>query len=71
MGGTRYLKELMTMFGGRVDLVLASYNAGEGAVIREVVVAFQADAQWLRLADAEGQEQQREHRSLHRAGLEG
>ena len=34
MGGTRYLKELMTMFGGRVDLVLASYNAGEGAVMK-------------------------------------
>jgi soluble lytic murein transglycosylase-like protein len=34
MGGTRYLKELMSMFGGRVDLVLASYNAGEGAVMK-------------------------------------
>jgi murein DD-endopeptidase MepM/ murein hydrolase activator NlpD len=34
MGGTRYLKELMSMFGGRVDLVLASYNAGEGAVLK-------------------------------------
>jgi soluble lytic murein transglycosylase-like protein len=34
MGGTRYLKELMTMFGGRVDLVLASYNAGAGAVLK-------------------------------------
>ena len=33
-GGTRYLRELMRMFGGRVDLVLASYNAGEGAVRR-------------------------------------
>lgn len=33
-GGTRYLKELMTMFAGRVDLVLASYNAGEGAVMK-------------------------------------
>lgn len=33
-GGTRYLKELMRMFGGRVDLVLASYNAGEGAVMK-------------------------------------
>ena len=32
MGGTRYLRELMDMFDGRVDLVLASYNAGEGAV---------------------------------------
>ena len=34
MGGTRYLKELMTMFDGRVELVLASYNAGEGAVMK-------------------------------------
>ena len=33
-GGTRYLKELMDMFGGQVNLVLASYNAGEGAVIK-------------------------------------
>lgn len=34
MGGVRYLKELLTMFDGRVDLVLASYNAGEGAVMK-------------------------------------
>lgn len=33
-GGTRYLKQLMTKFSGRVDLVLASYNAGEGAVVK-------------------------------------
>jgi soluble lytic murein transglycosylase-like protein len=34
MGGTRYLKQLLGQFGGRVDLVLASYNAGEGAVMK-------------------------------------
>lgn len=33
-GGTQYLKELMKMFNGRIDLVLASYNAGEGAVVK-------------------------------------
>jgi len=33
-GGTQYMKELMDMFGGKVDLVLASYNAGEGAVLK-------------------------------------
>ena len=33
-GGTRYLKLLLDRFDRRVDLVLASYNAGEGAVIK-------------------------------------
>lgn len=33
-GGTRYLKQLMGQFDDRIDLVLASYNAGEGAVLR-------------------------------------
>ena len=33
-GGTRYLRELMDMFDGKVNLVLASYNAGEGAVLK-------------------------------------
>lgn len=32
--GTRYLRDLHAMFPGRVDLVLAAYNAGEGAVIK-------------------------------------
>ena len=33
-GGTQYMRQLMDMFGGKVDLVLASYNAGEGAVLK-------------------------------------
>ena len=33
-GGTRYLKRLIEQFNGRIDLVLASYNAGEGAVMK-------------------------------------
>ncbi|HJQ30891.1 MAG TPA: lytic transglycosylase domain-containing protein [Pyrinomonadaceae bacterium] len=34
MGGTRYLADLLRLFGGRVDLALAGYNAGEGAVMK-------------------------------------
>jgi soluble lytic murein transglycosylase-like protein len=34
MGGTRYLGDLLRLFGGRVDLALAGYNAGEGAVMK-------------------------------------
>jgi soluble lytic murein transglycosylase-like protein len=33
-GGARYLKQLIEQFNGRIDLVLASYNAGEGAVMK-------------------------------------
>jgi hypothetical protein len=33
-GGTRYLHQLLEQFNGRIDLVLASYNAGEGAVMK-------------------------------------
>lgn len=33
-GGTLYLKQLIKQFDGRIDLVLASYNAGEGAVMK-------------------------------------
>jgi len=33
-GGTKYLRDLLAMFKGRLDLVLAAYNAGENAVLR-------------------------------------
>ena len=32
--GTRYLADLMKLFGGQTELALAAYNAGEGAVAR-------------------------------------
>ena len=33
-GGVRYLKDLLVMFSGNVELAVAGYNAGENAVIR-------------------------------------
>jgi soluble lytic murein transglycosylase-like protein len=33
-GGARYVRLLLDMFGGDVNLALAGYNAGEGAVMR-------------------------------------
>ncbi|HEY2630563.1 MAG TPA: lytic transglycosylase domain-containing protein, partial [Usitatibacter sp.] len=32
--GTKYLRDLLAMFKGRMDLAVAAYNAGENAVIR-------------------------------------
>lgn len=32
--GTRYLADLLQMFDGELELALAAYNAGEGAVLR-------------------------------------
>ncbi|HEX6703350.1 MAG TPA: lytic transglycosylase domain-containing protein [Albitalea sp.] len=32
--GVRYLRDLSDMFPGRVDLAVAAYNAGEGAVLK-------------------------------------
>lgn len=32
--GTRYLRKLIEMFGGDINLALAGYNAGEGAVLK-------------------------------------
>lgn len=53
-GGTRYLKELMRRFGGRVELVLASYNAGEGTVLKygQRVPPYRETRNYVRLISA-------------------
>lgn len=33
-GGVRYLKDLLVLFNGSIELAVAAYNAGENAVIR-------------------------------------
>ena len=51
MGGTRYLKDLLQMFNGRIDLALAGYNAGENAVIKHgyAVPPYEETRNYVRL----------------------
>lgn len=51
MGGTRYLKDLLRLFPGRIDLVLAGYNAGEGAVIKygQTIPPYKETQNYVRL----------------------
>jgi soluble lytic murein transglycosylase-like protein len=44
--GARYLRWLLDHFEGRVDLALAGYNAGEGAVERHHGIPPFAETQW-------------------------
>ncbi|HEY0430538.1 MAG TPA: lytic transglycosylase domain-containing protein [Pyrinomonadaceae bacterium] len=50
-GGTRYLKDLLQLFHGRIDLVLAGYNAGEGAVIKygQTIPPYKETRDYVRL----------------------
>jgi len=50
-GGTRYLKDLLELFHGRIDLVLAGYNAGEGAVLKygQTVPPYKETKDYVRL----------------------
>jgi soluble lytic murein transglycosylase-like protein len=43
--GVRHLKQLLENYGGNVDLTLAAYNAGSGAVARSAGVPHFAETQ--------------------------
>ena len=53
-GGTHYLKDLLQMFNGRIDLALAGYNAGENAVIKHgyKVPPYEETRNYVRLITA-------------------
>jgi soluble lytic murein transglycosylase-like protein len=45
----RYLRDLLTLFNGNVELAVAAYNAGENAVIRagNRIPAYAETAQYV------------------------
>ena len=74
-GGVRYLRELVDRFGHRPDLVLAAYNAGEGAVetyggvppYRETVAYVERIMTWWQPREASGRRHRRGGGRRHRA----
>ncbi len=44
-GGTRYLRVLANLFNGDIELTVAAYNAGEGAVMRHGGIPPYAETQ--------------------------
>jgi soluble lytic murein transglycosylase-like protein len=54
--GARYLRWLLDRFEGRVELALAGYNAGEGAVDRHRGIPPYAETEWyvLKVLDRAG-----------------
>ena len=50
-GGSRYLRDLLQLFNGRIDLALAGYNAGEGAVIKygQAIPPYKETRDYVRL----------------------
>ncbi|HET8676941.1 MAG TPA: lytic transglycosylase domain-containing protein [Blastocatellia bacterium] len=63
-GGVRYLRFLLDMFNGDVELALAGYNAGEGAVIRHgyAVPRYRETQHYVKVISA------RYGRDRHRSG---
>ncbi|HEX5731775.1 MAG TPA: lytic transglycosylase domain-containing protein [Blastocatellia bacterium] len=63
-GGVRYLRFLLDMFNGDVELALAGYNAGEGAVIRHgyTVPRYRETQHYVKVISA------RYGRDRHRSG---
>lgn len=61
--GTRYLRDLIAMFDGRLDLALAAYNAGEQAVMRyaQTIPPYRETQHYVKAVAAE-------YRALRRGG---
>lgn len=64
LGGTRYLRVLANLFNGDLQLTVAAYNAGEGAVIRHGGIPPYAETQRYVVKVIEYYRQYRELESL-------
>ncbi len=47
-GGAKFLKEMLDLFGGRINLALAAYNAGPGSIVDNKIPPYEETQEYVK-----------------------